>query len=97
MHKLSHLVILCTLFLVLSSCAEKETKWDKYNVPEGNFSIQMPVDAKKFIRQEETIFGKQAVHYLSWKPSTFSLNKIKLFQVTYTTCPRSAMSDTHPC
>ena len=79
---------------MLASCSEKDSKWEKFNVTEGNYSILMPSDAKKYVKQEETIFGKQAVHYLSWKPSTFSLNKIKLFQVTYTSCPRSAMADT---
>jgi hypothetical protein len=53
----------------------------------------MPEKPQVYDKQEATPFGKQTVHYVSWKPESLELNKFKLFQVSYTDCPTRFTSD----
>lgn len=53
----------------------------------------MPPNTVKSEKVEVTAFGKQKVHFITWKPSTFSIDKFKLFEVSYTTCPPSLVRD----
>lgn len=87
MRRFINLAIVSYFILLFSSCTNNDFRWTKYTAPDGSFSIRMPASAKVFDRQEQTPFGKQVVHYVSWKPSTFELNKFRLFQVSYTDCP----------
>jgi len=73
---------------MLSSCTEKSAHWQKYTSPDGTFSISMPEGYTKVDKKENTVFGRQVVHYITWKPSVFALDKFKLFQVTYTEYPK---------
>ena len=88
------LIITGTLSVVLtfSSCSNKVSKWTKYS--DRNFSITMPEKPQVYDRQEATPFGKQTVHYVSWKPESLELNKFKLFQVSYTDYPSRFTTDT---
>jgi hypothetical protein len=54
----------------------------------------MPPNTVKSEKVEVTAFGKQKVHFITWKPSSFSINKFKLFQVSYTDCPAKIIGDT---
>lgn len=69
--------------LLLSSCGEA-TKWGKYTSKEGGFTVNMPLNPKKWTKREMTIFGKRETHYITWKPSSTALDKFKLFEVSYT-------------
>ena len=48
---------------------------------------------QKAEKTEVTAFGKQVRHFVRWKPSSFAIDKFKLFEVSYTNCP-VALSDT---
>jgi hypothetical protein len=86
------LSIICFSFLLLS-CGEKNDKWATQNVPEGGFSVGMPTPVEKTKKTEETVFGKQERHFVSWKPSSVAINKFKLFEVSYISCPPSKIAD----
>lgn len=91
--------ILTTLSIVIcagiffSSCGTNNVKWAKYTSPNGGFSVVMPENPKVTDKQETTPFGKQKVHYVTWKPATFELNKFKMVQVAFTDCPAGYMAD----
>jgi hypothetical protein len=55
--------------------------------------IEMPSPAAKTEKSEETIFGKKTRHFVSWKPSSFAIDKFKLFEVSYIDCPLSVSQD----
>ena len=57
-----------SVVLTLSSCSNNVSKWTKYS--DRNFSITMPEKPQVYDRQEATPFGKQTVHYVSWKPES---------------------------
>ncbi len=92
MRTLINLIICCTAGIILSSCSEHNNRWSKYS--DHAFSVSMPEGPKVYDKVEVTPFGKQTVHYVSWKPETLELNKFKLFQVSYTDCPAHFTSDT---
>jgi hypothetical protein len=84
-------IVICLTFLVCLSCSTHRNKWTKYS--DRTFSASMPEGAVLSDKQEVTPFGKQSVHYVTWKPSTLELNKFKLFQVSYTDCPARFTGD----
>jgi len=85
----SVLVFICMLVI---SCSPSG-KSVKYASNADGFSVYFPATPKTSVKQDLTTFGKQAVHYVTWKPGTFDINKLKLLQVSYTDCPRSASAD----
>ena len=87
MSRLINFCILVILVLSISSCGEKNNKWEKYVSKDGGFSIYMPTPVKRSDKMEVTAFGKQMTHFITWKPSSFAIAKFKLFQVSYTDCP----------
>lgn len=86
--------------LLLSVCAlascggSKDDQWSTYTSADGGFSVSMPGKVDKSEKIEMTAFGKQKVHFITWKPSALSIGKFKLFQVAYTDCPQRVWSDT---
>ena len=87
------LPFICLLILIVSSCGRDNVTWEKYTSNEGGFAITMPKPVKKSDKTEVTAFGKQVRHYLEWKPSTFAIDKFKLFLVSYTDCPARISAD----
>lgn len=85
-------IILGFSLLLLASCGE-DTSWTKYTSNEGRFSINMPAHPRKWDKKEVTVFGKQTTHYITWKPSSFALDKFKLFEVSYTDASVPLSSD----
>jgi hypothetical protein len=79
--------------LFFTSCSSNSGKWDRYTDPAGAFSVMMPTHGQSYTKTEITPFGKQVVHYATWKPATFELNKVKLVQVSYTDCPKAYVGD----
>lgn len=94
MRQFLNLIVIGSIVCMLSSCAQSDLKWQKYTAGDGSFSISMPENYIKTEKRENTVFGRQVVHYIFWKPSVFALDKFKLFQITYTDCPRGFTSDT---
>ncbi len=88
--RISVLVLSISFF---ASCGGNDGKWAEYTSGEGGFSINMPAKTMKTEKVEVTPFGKQKVHFITWKPSTFAIDKFKLFQVSYTDCPPRFTSD----
>jgi len=79
--------------IILSSCGGENHKWEPYVSKEGNFTITMPTPIEKAEKNELTTFGKQPRYFVRWKPSSFAIDKFKLFEVSYTNCPASATTD----
>ena len=88
-----HVIIACLFASLCFSCSSNTGKWDRYTAKDGAFSVFMPATPEAYDRTEVTAFGKQVVHYVTWKPATFELNKFRLFQVSYTDCPAQYTSD----
>jgi hypothetical protein len=87
-------LLLCFGFLiVLSSCGSEHDTWTTENVAAGGFSIMIPSPVEKLQKTEITPFGKQVRHFVRWKPSSFAIDKFKLFEVSYTDCPPSVLTD----
>jgi hypothetical protein len=86
-------LLLTTVVVVMLGACHHSHGWVKYSSNADGFSIYMPAQPKQAVKQEQTAFGKQSVHYFSWKPETFDINKLKLLQVSYTDCPRHASAD----
>jgi hypothetical protein len=82
-------------YLLLLSCRENNSKWAKYTSKDGAFSIYMPADIVRSEKTEVTAFGKQVTHFVTWKPSSFAIDKFKLFQVSYTDCPSRFIGDSN--
>ncbi|GAA4466205.1 hypothetical protein GCM10023093_19930 [Nemorincola caseinilytica] len=80
--------------IVLPSCSRDDTGWKTHTIPEGNFSADMPSPVQKAEKTEVTVFGKQVRHFVRWKPSSFAIDKFKLFEVSYTDCPANVLTDT---
>ena len=78
--------ILVGLILSAGSCKPSNTIWEYYTSREGGFSIVMPPEPKKVDKVLTTPFGKQAVHFIEWRPESLTIDKFKLFQVSYTNC-----------
>ncbi len=94
MRKFIHLVSIGLCILLLPACSEEKfSSWSRYTSQSGAFSIEMPPHPKTVDKTEATVFGKQVVHYVTWKPGTFALDKFKMFQVSYTDCPQRFTSD----
>lgn len=88
--------LILVALLSLSSCLSGVKKdWKTYTSAEGAFTISTLGDFEKTTVNELTPYGKQPVHYLKWKPSSFSISKIKLIQVTYTDCPAKYIVDSN--
>ena len=86
--------LLAACFL-LSSCSGGGNEWVEIRSADGGFSVMMPPGTTKSEKMEVTAFAtqKQKVHFITWKPSSFSIDKFKLFQVSYTDCPAKFTSD----
>jgi hypothetical protein len=82
-------VVIIAVFCVLSSCKDA-TPWAQYTDKPGGFTIFMPGNP---VRSDRKV-GKQLIHAVGWKPTTFALNKFKAFEVSYTDYPGTAGSDT---
>ncbi|MBC7553922.1 MAG: hypothetical protein H7257_08085 [Taibaiella sp.] len=86
-----------SLFIVglqLVSCGSNQVDtWAVYTSGEGGFSVEMPAKPQKSEKIEVTAFGKQKVNFITWKPSSFSIDKFKLFEVSYTNCPAGVIGD----
>ena len=82
----------CLLFTVYS-CSDDNEAWGKYTSTQGAFSVTMPIHVKKLDKKEATVFGTQVTHFITWRPSTFAIDKFKLFQVSYTDCPTRVCMD----
>jgi len=95
MRSIINFIGLLSFLIVLSSCSSNNEAWTKQNVPEGNFSINMPSEVKKTEKKEVTAFGTQVTHFITWKPSSFAIDKFKLFQVSYTDCPANIAADSN--
>lgn len=78
---------------LFTSCGNSDAEWQQYTSGEGGFSVSMPGKVEKTEKVEVTAFGKQKVHFITWKPSALAINKFKLFQVSYTDCPPRFSSD----
>ncbi len=95
MRSLFKLSILPLLGIVLASCggSNGDNSWVHYTSPQGAFSVSFPSQPKTSEKTEVTAFGKQVVHFVTWRPKTFSIDKFKLFEVSYTDCPARFISD----
>lgn len=83
---ISALLAFCSLFLF--SCGSDElAEWKDYKSAAGSYTIHMPAPVKTFTKKLETPFGKQDVTFAQWEPSSYSIDKFRLFQVSYTKCP----------
>jgi len=89
------LVGLIINMLYVQSCGGDHSvlKMETYTSADGGFSINMPSDPKRTVKVITTPFGKQATTFIEWKPDNISINKFKLFQVSFTDCPASLMTD----
>lgn len=76
-----------------TSCNTEETKWSLQTIGEGGFVVNMPSNIEKSEKTEITAFGKQVRHFVRWKPSSFAIDKFKLFEVSYTNSPVSQDAD----
>ena len=74
------------IVVFFSSCSRTELEWETYTSVDGGFTVQIPKNSKRVDKVEMTPFGKQTNHYIIWKPDGLQIYKIKLFQVSYTTC-----------
>ena len=95
MRNLVKTVLLIAPVFLFSRCSNNETKWQKFNANEGGFTIDMPSPVTKSEKQIPFFYGKQIVHFYTWKPATFEIQKFKLFQVSYANCPARTTSDTN--
>lgn len=93
MHAILKISLVFGILFMCTSCSDDGDEWKKLNSKDGNFVINMPPNPKTFDKTEMTPFGKQVTHYITWKPSSFAMDKFKLFQVTYTNCPANVMAD----
>ncbi|MCW3121669.1 MAG: hypothetical protein JWQ38_1161 [Flavipsychrobacter sp.] len=75
---------------MLSSCKD-ETPWAQYTNKEAGFTVFMPAHPVKSDKKA----GKQVIHFITWKPTTFALDKFKLFEVSYTDFPGVVVSDSN--
>jgi hypothetical protein len=91
--RLRYFSYLLILPLLMLACSSEERGWKNHTVPEGNFSVDMPMPMQKAEKTEITVFGKQVRHFARWKPSSMAIDKFKLFEVSYTDCPASVLSD----
>jgi hypothetical protein len=71
-----------------------KSEWAIFSSGPGAFSVNMPVKPELTQKTEVTPFGKQVVHFVTWKPSAVSISKFKLFQISYTDCPQTVVADT---
>ena len=81
MRSVCSVVIICLCMLTVS--CKDSTKWAQYTSKEAGFSIFMPATPVKTDKK----VGKQVIHFVTWKPATFALEKFKLFEVSYTDFP----------
>ena len=86
--KISSVLLLLCMTL---SCGRDNIVWEKYTSNEGGFIVEMPTPIKKTDKKD--LFWKGTTHFVSWKPSTFAIDKFKLFQVSYTDCPPGVSTD----
>ena len=86
------LIIFSLILITAPSCSHHANKWAKYT-GDRNFTVILPGTPVVRDVQEITPFGKQTVHYVTWKPATLDLNKFKLVQISYTDCPARFTSD----
>lgn len=88
----STILLLC--FGLVACKNNNKNEWAIYSSGPGAFSVNMPVKPELTQKTEVTPFGKQVVHFVTWRPSAVSISKFKLFQVSYTDCPPAIVADT---
>jgi hypothetical protein len=88
-----HLFLLLSISIFLSSCGGERDKWVTESVADGGFTVSIPTPIVKLDKTEVTAFGKQVRHFVRWKPSSVTIDKFKLFEVSYTDCPASVLAD----
>jgi hypothetical protein len=93
MKPLLKLTLAGSLLFMMASCSQDSETWSKYSSTDGGFSVTMPGNPVKSEKTVATAFGKQVVHFISWKPTAFAIDKFKLFEVSYTNAPARASSD----
>jgi len=81
-------LFIMSMLVVMTSCKET-TKWSDYTSKEGGFTVTMPSELKL----SDKVYGKQTIHFITWKPSSFALDMFKLFEVSYMNCPGAAGAD----
>jgi len=91
--KLLSFFVVAVAMASLSSCGPSKTQWAEYKSSDGGFSVSMPAGITTSQKTEVTPFGKQTVHFVSWKPSAFSISKVKRMEVRYMDCPVRVISD----
>ncbi len=90
---MKYLIVLISFVFAFSSCSHDDRGWKTHQITEGNFSIEMPAPIEKVDKKEVTVFGKQTRHFVHWKPSSFAIDKFKLFEVSYVDCPTSVITN----
>lgn len=79
---------------VMACKSQNNNQWSVFTSGPGAFSVNLPGKPELTQKTEVTPFGKQVVHFVTWKPSAVSISKFKLFQIAYTDCPQSIIADT---
>ena len=92
MHSAFRFVIAGLFVMFLASCSQETAKWSEFTSNEGGFSINMPNPVKKSQKKMETAFGKQMAYFYTWQPPGTAIDKFKLFEVSYTSCPAADSS-----
>ena len=87
------IALLIFSIVFFSACSTEENKWALQTFNEGGFVVNMPTHIEKSEKTEVTAFGKQVKHFVRWKPSSFAIDKFKLFEVSYTNSPVSDQAD----
>lgn len=85
-------LFIASVFLMFASCSQEAAKWKEFTSNEGGFSINMPNPVKKSQKKMETAFGNQMVYFYTWAPPGTSIDKFKLFEISYTNCPTADSS-----
>ena len=93
MQKRFAILLLFVTSIFIYSCGPVSPEWETYTSADGQFSIKMPTNTKKVDKTEITPFGKQIRHYIIWKPTSLTIDRFKLFQVSYTNFPNRYLSD----
>jgi hypothetical protein len=92
--KSRYIFVLILLIVIILSCRDKKARWATYTSTEGGFSVFMPEKPNTTTKTLTTAFGKQKVHFVTWKPQDLTLEKFSLIQISYTDFPAKFRRDT---
>ena len=93
MRPILNILVAGILLICSASCSQEESKWNEFTSNEGGFTINMPTPVKKTDRIVETPFGNQNVHFYSWQPPGYAIDKFVLFEISYTNVPARIAND----